>query len=259
MVSRREFLAASVALGAIAGLGMEGRWSRAAAQQALKEDDLLGAGSFGNVTLLHITDIHAQLKPVYFREPSINIGVGDVKGLPPHVTGADFLKLYNIKPGSPHAYALTSEDFSALAKTYGRMGGLDRVATIVKRVRGERGDNVLLLDGGDTWQGSYTANATKGADMVEVMNALKPDGTGAAVLVGDPLQFQLMFSDIANAEAFDFVDDPGMVVSQRRPLRQARRDQPARHEQHASAEPVPLQGIHPCRHGISPPRCRSTY
>ncbi len=176
MFSRRDFLTASVALGAITGTGMAGRWSRAAAQQRLSEDDLLNAETFGNFTLLHITDLHAQLKPVYFREPSINIGVGEVTGLPPHITGVDFLQKYGIKPGSRAAYALTSVDFAALAKAYGKMGGLDRIATIIKRVRAERGDdNVLLLDGGDTWQGSYTANATRGADMVEAMNALKPD------------------------------------------------------------------------------------
>jgi sulfur-oxidizing protein SoxB len=176
MFSRREFLTASVALGAIAGAGMDGRWIRAAAQQRLSEDDLLKAETFGNVTLLHITDIHAQIRPVYFREPSVNIGVGEVAGLPPHITGDDFLKKYNIRPGSRAAYALTSVDFAALAKTYGKMGGLDRIATVVKRVRAERGiDNVVFLDGGDTWQGSYTANATRGADMVEAMNALRPD------------------------------------------------------------------------------------
>lgn len=139
MFSRRDFMSATVTLSAVMGLGLSGHWSRAAAQQRLTEDDLLGAASFGNLTVLHITDIHAQLKPLYFREPSINLGVGEVAGLPPHVTGADFLKLFNIKPGSPEAYALTSEDFAALAGTYGRMGGLDRVATIVKRARAERG------------------------------------------------------------------------------------------------------------------------
>ncbi|MBZ8132010.1 thiosulfohydrolase SoxB [Afifella sp. IM 167] len=174
MFSRREFLMAATATGAILGPGLTG-WSRLMAQQALSEDDLLAMPAFGNVTLVHITDLHAQLKPIYFREPSVNLGVGEVAGLPPHVTGADFLKLYNIEPGSPHAYALTSEDFAALAKTYGKMGGLDRVATIVKRIRAERGDSMLLLDGGDTWQGSYTANKTQGADMIEVMNALGPD------------------------------------------------------------------------------------
>jgi sulfur-oxidizing protein SoxB len=176
MFSRRDFMSATAALSAVTGLGLSGRWSRAAAQQRLTEDDLLGAAPFGNLTLLHITDIHAQLKPLYFREPSINLGVGEVAGLPPHVTGADFLRLFNIKPGSPDAYALTSEDFAALAGTYGKMGGLDRVATIVKRARAERGaENVVLLDGGDTWQGSYTSNKTAGADMIAAMNLLQPD------------------------------------------------------------------------------------
>jgi len=210
MFSRREFLTASVALGAIAGVGMEGLWSRAAAQQALSENDLLDVPDFGNVTLLHLTDIHAQLKPLYFREPSINIGVGEVEGLPPHVTGADFLKMFNLKPGSPEAYALTSVDFTALAKAYGKMGGLDRIATIAKRVRAERGDKVLFLDGGDTWQGSYTANASKGADMVEAMNALGLDamtghweftyGTDRVEEIVDTLDFPLLAGNIFDAE-----------------------------------------------------------
>jgi len=175
MFSRREFLMAATAVTAILGPGAAGRWSRAAAQQKLTEADLLDMAPHGNVTLVHITDLHAQLKPLYFREPSVNLGVGEVDGLPPHVTGADFLKLYGIAPGTPHAYALTSEDFTALARSYGKMGGMDRVARIVRRIREERGDAMLLLDGGDTWQGSYTANKTLGADMVEVMNSLQPD------------------------------------------------------------------------------------
>jgi sulfur-oxidizing protein SoxB len=175
MFSRREFLMATAALSAVAGPGLVGRWSRAAAQQALTEGALLDFEAFGNVTLVHVTDIHGQLMPVYFREPSVNLGVGEAAGLPPHVTGADFLKLYDIQPGTPHAYALTSEDFAALARTYGKMGGLDRIATIVKRIRAERGDNMLLLDGGDTWQGSYTSLKTRGQDMVDAMNALQPD------------------------------------------------------------------------------------
>ncbi|HEY9056026.1 MAG TPA: thiosulfohydrolase SoxB, partial [Aurantimonas sp.] len=119
MFSRREFLTATVALAALTGSGLSGRWSRAAAQQLMSEDDLLAAPDFGNLTLFHITDIHAQLKPVFFREPAVNIGIGEVAGLPPHVTGADFLKLYNIEPGTPEAYALTSEDYAALASQYG--------------------------------------------------------------------------------------------------------------------------------------------
>ncbi len=175
MFSRREFLMAGAALSAIAGSGLAGKWSRAAAQQALTENDLLDFESFGNVTLVHLTDLHAQLMPVYFREPSINIGVGEAAGLPPHVTGADFLKLYDIEPGSPEAYALTSDDFVSLARTYGRMGGFDRIATVIKHIRAERADNMLLLDGGDTWQGSYTSLQTKAQDMVEAMNSLAPD------------------------------------------------------------------------------------
>ena len=211
MFSRREFLAASVALASITGSGLSGRWSQAAAQQRLSEDDLLGAPAFGNLTLLHVTDIHAQLKPVYFREPAVNIGVGAVAGLPPHVSGGDFLKLYRIEPGSPEAYALTGEDFAALASRYGKMGGLDRVATIVRRARAERGDdNVLLLDGGDTWQGSFTANATEGADMIACMNLLKPDamtghweftyGADRVSEAKDALAFPFLASNIFDAE-----------------------------------------------------------
>ncbi|MCA1241822.1 thiosulfohydrolase SoxB [Stappia stellulata] len=175
MISRREFLMAAVATSAIVGGSGFGKWSRLAAQQALREDDILGFQPLGNVTLVHLTDIHAQLMPVYFREPSINLGVGEVKGLPPHVSGADFLKLYDIQPGSPEAYALTSQDFDALSQTYGRMGGIDRIATVLKSIRADRDANTLFLDGGDTWQGSYTSLKTGGADMIEVMNALRPD------------------------------------------------------------------------------------
>ncbi len=210
MFSRRDFLTASVALAAIFGPGMQGRWSQVAAQQALTEEDLLAAEDFGNVTLLHVTDIHAQVKPLYFREPSINLGVGEAQGLPPHVTGADFLKMFNLQPGSREAYALTSVDFAALAGTYGKMGGLDRVATIVKRVRAERGDKTLFLDGGDTWQGSYTANATAGADMVEIMHALGVDamtahweftyGTDRVNEIVESLEFPLLAGNIYDAE-----------------------------------------------------------
>ncbi|MEL6623631.1 MAG: thiosulfohydrolase SoxB, partial [Pseudomonadota bacterium] len=180
MVSRREFLQAAVAVGALAGGAGTGSWQALAARQALmSEADLLAFPATGNVSLVHITDLHAQLNPIYFREPSINVGVGEVAGKPPHVTGADFLKLYNLKPETPMAYALSSEDYVALAKAYGRMGGMDRVATVLKSIRAERADNMLFLDGGDTWQGSYTSLVTKGQDMVDVMNRLKPDAMTA--------------------------------------------------------------------------------
>ncbi|MGB8621544.1 MAG: thiosulfohydrolase SoxB [Paracoccaceae bacterium] len=163
-----------MAASAIYGASGVGNWSKLAAQQAMTQDDLLNFDSFGNVTLIHVTDIHGQLKPVWFREPEINIGVGAVNGVPPHVTGQDFLKMFDIAPGSPEAYALTYVDFVALAKAYGRMGGLDRIATVLNAIRADRPE-ALLLDGGDTWHGSYTTLKTAGQDMVNVMGALKPD------------------------------------------------------------------------------------
>jgi S-sulfosulfanyl-L-cysteine sulfohydrolase len=153
-----------------------GSFTRAFAQQRLTQAELFKFDALGTVTLLHVSDIHAQLTPVYFREPSVNLGVGEARGQPPHLTGGDFLKHFGIKSKSAAAYALTSLDFTALAKSYGRMGGLDRLATAVKHVRAERGeDKILLLDGGDSWQGSLAANASKGQAIVDCMKLLKPD------------------------------------------------------------------------------------
>ncbi len=176
MFSRRDFLQVAAATSILTG---GTGWARAAARQALTQKDLLGFDPLGQVTLLHITDIHAQLMPVYFREPSINLGVGEAHGLPPHLTGKDFLKAYDLPAESPEAYAFSSEDFVALAKAYGKVGGVDRLATLVKAIRAERPNNTLFLDGGDTWQGSYTSHQTGGADMVEVMNALGVEGMTA--------------------------------------------------------------------------------
>lgn len=174
MISRRDFLQVAMATTAIYGGAAFGTWSRAAAQQAMTQDDLLSFETTGNVTLIHITDIHAQLVPVWFREPEINLGVGAAEGQPPHLTGKEFLQRYGIETGSAAQYALSYPDFTALARSYGRMGGADRIATIVKSIRAERPD-ALLLDGGDTWQGSLTALRTDGRDMVEVFNALGTD------------------------------------------------------------------------------------
>ena len=171
MISRRELLQVAAATAALA----PGGWSRAFAQQRMTQADLLRFEPVGNVTLVHLTDIHAQLMPVLFREPSINLGVGDARGQVPHVTGRDFLDLYKIPAGSAPAYALTSEDFTALARSYGRLGGLDRIATVLKSIRAERGDRTVFLDGGDTWQNSYTSMLTKGQDMVDCVALLKPD------------------------------------------------------------------------------------
>ena len=178
MISRREFLqygsvaAAATAVPAVASMGL----TRALAQQKLTQEDLLRFDSKGQVTLLHFTDVHAQLKPVYFRPPSENFGVGAFEGIPPHLVAADFLKHFNLDAGSPLAYAHTMVDYINLARTYGKLGGLDRTATLVKAIRAERGaDKVLFLDGGDTWQGSYTSLKTNGQDMVDCMKLLKPD------------------------------------------------------------------------------------
>lgn len=174
MISRRDFLQVGMAASAIVGGSGFGNWARLAAQQRLSQDQLLEFDTYGNVSLIHVTDIHGQLKPIYFREPSVNIGVGANAGAVPHVTGADFRKMYGIEDGSPSHYALSSGDFSSLAQGYGRVGGLDRVATVVKAIRADRPD-AILLDGGDTWHGSYTTHMTQAQDMVNVMNALEPD------------------------------------------------------------------------------------
>jgi len=174
MISRRDFLQASMAASAIVGASGFGNWGKLAAQQALNQSDLLQFDTFGNVSLIHVTDIHAQLKPIWFREPQINIGVGTNNGQVPHITGADFRKLYGINDGSASHYALTYDDFAALGQAYGKMGGMDRVATVVNSIRADRPD-ALLLDGGDTWHGSYTCYKTQGQDVVNVMNLLKPD------------------------------------------------------------------------------------
>tara|TARA_R110000751_G_scaffold172928_3_gene279319 strand:- start:31316 stop:33085 length:1770 start_codon:yes stop_codon:yes gene_type:complete len=174
MFSRRDFLQWSAVVAATTGYA--GGLTRVAAQQRLTQDDLLKFDAKGKVTLLHFTDVHAQLKPLYFRPPSENFGVGAFEGVPPHLVGEAFLKHFNIPAGSPLAYAHTMVDYVNLARTYGKLGGLDRTATLVKAIRAERGDDsVLFLDGGDTWQGSYTSLKTNGQDMVDCMKLLKPD------------------------------------------------------------------------------------
>ncbi|MGC2857122.1 thiosulfohydrolase SoxB [Novispirillum sp. DQ9] len=174
MLSRRDFLQVAIAAAAFAG-PVAGTLGRAAASQALTQDALLSFDPVGQVTLLNFTDIHAQLVPVYFREPSVNIGVGGVAGLVPHLTGTSLLNAYGIKAGTPQAYALAHNDFDQLARQYGRVGGVAHMATLVKAIRAQRPDNTLLIDCGDTWQGSYTSLESRGEDMVRVMNALGVD------------------------------------------------------------------------------------
>ena len=145
----------------------------------LEADDgperLLEFEPLGNVTLLHVTDAHATTRPVFYREPDTLIGVGDERGKPPFLTGTEFLGAYRLAADTAAAYAYTSLDFPALAARYGRMGGYAHLATLVKRVRAERPGRTLLLDGGDTIQGSAVALWTRGEDMVRVSNELGVD------------------------------------------------------------------------------------
>jgi len=129
---------------------------------------------FGNVSILHYTDCHAQLMPVYFREPHINLGVGDMKGRPPHIVGRKFLEFYGIRPGTPEAYAFTYLDFVEAARKYGKVGGFAHLATLVKKMREQR-PGAVLLDGGDTWQGSATSLWTNAQDMVDAQKLLGVD------------------------------------------------------------------------------------
>jgi sulfur-oxidizing protein SoxB len=176
MLSRRDFLQVALATGALAG-GM-GPMARLAAQQRISEADLLRFEPTGQVTILHFADCHGQLMPLYFREPSVNLGVGDVHGLPPHVTGKDFLQKFGIPAGSHLQYALTDQDFVALARSYGRVGGMDRLARLVKSIRAERGaERTLVLDSGDTLHGSYTVLQSRGADMAAVLDTLGVEAT----------------------------------------------------------------------------------
>ena len=167
-VSRRD-LAKLLAVAAGAGLSP---WRLEAADGPAR---LLAFEPLGNVTLLHITDAHATLRPVFYREPDTVLGVGAERGRPPFLTGAELLRAYHIAPGSVEAYACTYLDFPALAARYGRMGGYAHLATLVKRIRAERNGRTLLLDGGDTLQGSATTLWSRGEDMVRVSNQLGVD------------------------------------------------------------------------------------
>ncbi len=167
-MSRREFLH-TLAVASAAGFPL-GRAARAATI-----NDFYDLHSFGNnVTLMHFTDCHAQLLPSYFREPSVNIGVAAMAGKPPHLVGEALLKHYQISPNTRLAHAFTHLDFERDARAYGEIGGFAHLATLVKRVRAQR-PGALLLDGGDTWQGSATALWTRGEDMVQAAKLLGVD------------------------------------------------------------------------------------
>ncbi|TKR55997.1 thiosulfohydrolase SoxB [Allopusillimonas ginsengisoli] len=168
-MSRREFLQV-MSIAAAGGMTFS-HSARAAEEAAATFYDL---PSFGNVHLLHFTDCHAQLQPIYFREPSVNIGLDSALNRPPHLVGEYFLKQFGIKPGSAQAYAFTCLNFENAAQQYGKVGGFAHMTTLVKQLKASR-PGALLLDGGDTWQGSATALWTNGQDMVDACLALGVD------------------------------------------------------------------------------------
>jgi sulfur-oxidizing protein SoxB len=166
--SRREFMQV-LAVASATGMALNHRDVLAAAPGA--GERLYHVPKFGNVSFLHFTDCHAQLTPIYFREPSVNLGVAEAVGRPPHIVGEKLLKQFGIKPGTAQAHAFSYLDFGQAAKTYGKVGGFAHLATLVKQLKASR-PNALLLDGGDTWQGSATSLWTNGQDMVDACKLL---------------------------------------------------------------------------------------
>ncbi|MEE2803072.1 MAG: thiosulfohydrolase SoxB [Pseudomonadota bacterium] len=166
-LTRRDFLH-TLALAGAAGMGLTGRTSSASLE--LEYD----VPPIGNLSLLHFTDCHAQLLPIYYREPSHNIGLGKALGRPPHLVGKELLTHFGVTPATAEAHALTCIDFQVAASKYGTVGGFAHLATLIKRLRAER-PHSLLLDGGDTWQGSATALWTQGQDMIAACRALGVD------------------------------------------------------------------------------------
>src|SRR3954463_342554 len=151
--------------------GLSPAWSRIA--RTAESTGVYDFQRFGNARILHITDTHAQLLPVYFREPGVNIGIGPMQGQPPHLVGRAFLDRFGIRPDSADAYAFTCVNFEKSAVRFGRLGGFAHLKTLIDRLRSEAGDGrSLLLDGGDLWQGSGLSNTMNGADMVEAANLL---------------------------------------------------------------------------------------
>ncbi len=164
-MNRREFLQA-LAVAAASGLPLGAARAQGAGFYDLPR--------FGNAHFLHFTDCHAQLLPVHFREPNVNLGVAGMAGRPPHLVGEALLKAFGVKSGSPNAHAFTYLEFEKAARTYGKLGGFAHIATLVKQLKASR-PGALLLDGGDTWQGSATALWTKGQDMIEAQKLLGVD------------------------------------------------------------------------------------
>src|SRR6185436_5072301 len=165
-IRRRDFV---TLVGAAALAGALPRLARSA-------DSVYELERFGNARILHMTDTHAQLLPVFFREPSVNLGIGAMAGKPPHLVGRAFLDHFGIRSDSADAYAFTCLDFEKSAARFGKLGGFAHLKTLIDRLRGDAGGGrALLLDGGDLWQGTGLANTLQGADMVEAANLLGID------------------------------------------------------------------------------------
>jgi len=179
-VDRRTFLkvlGAAAATAAVPGIiGCSEKSSSSSTATAMPEG-FYDLPMKGNVRLLHITDVHGQLNPVYFREPNVNLGVGEAYGRPPHVVGNKLLQAMGLKPSTPEAYAYTYLDFDNAARTYGKTGGFAHIKTLLNQLRDQAGgkDKTITIDGGDLWQGSGTSLWTRGVDMVEASNILELD------------------------------------------------------------------------------------
>ena len=197
---RREFLQV-LAAGAAAGMPLAS--PAVLAQQPDAARRLYDLPRFGNVHLLHFTDCHAQLRPLYFREPSVNLGVGAAAGQPPHLVGEHLLRFFGLAPRSIEAHAFTCLDFEAAARTYGKVGGFAHLATLVQRLKAGR-PGALLLDGGDTWQGSATSLWTRGQDMIDACKLLGVDVMTAhwEMTYGAGRVLEVIEKDLAGRTAF---------------------------------------------------------
>ncbi len=200
-LTKREFFQV-LGAGTMAGMGLS-RYAEADAAAA--GNGLYDIPRFGNVSFLHMTDCHAQLNPIYFREPSVNMGLGNMRAQLPHLVGEHLLKVAKVRPGSAEAHALTYLDFEKATRRYGRVGGFAHLATLVKRLKASR-PGALLLDGGDTWQGSGTALWTQGQDMVDACKLL-----GVDVMTGH-WEFTLGMQRVKEIIEKDFADKVDFVA-----------------------------------------------
>ncbi|SNX28544.1 sulfate thiol esterase SoxB [Polynucleobacter meluiroseus] len=210
-LNRRHFLQA-LAIASAGGMALQSELAKAQKSAS----SFYELPSFGNVNFLHFTDCHAQLNPVYFREPSVNIGVGSQANKTPHLVGEYFLRANGIAPNTKDAHAFTYLDFPAAAQTYGKMGGFAHLTTLIKQLKNSRPGS-LLLDGGDTWQGSATALWTRGQDMVDAALLMGVDVMTAhwEMTLGEQRVLEIIQNDFQgkidflaqNIKTADFGDD----------------------------------------------------